>query len=849
MIVRNVGSEQIDAITPSPLLTSGIAVMNPETGPLPPTFDLAIGAVDTFTWVFTSSSAGDSRWTGGCQGTGSVSSATRATLDISSNSHRVFEEATSIDMFAIESMPFLIDRNQVGVTPLSITFSNVNNPDASSVQIHGFKIRIEDGIGTGIVPAELLSRVSVSEGSALYVDKHALEQTGDEIDLTFATPAVVPPSEPVTLSLTMDILPTTVISEFRVAIVDSTWIVAGDAISGAPVFVTLQQDQFPVTSGLGRIVSSPTEVNVSGIGAPSHRVGQGQGDVDLMTLRIDNPGVSGVTADVAVASLGVTVVDTNGSAVSNPREIFQRIIVRDTFDLILDDRTWGVNDTLSLELSPTADVVTNVSRDLLLSGEVSSTAPLGTYRLRLAEPTWFDARDSNAGNAVPVIFQSPPIDGRVTTVESPVETLFVRGTPEFPAATTVGQHSVPALTANLRHIAAPGVARILADEVTIKCRNELRNPLVPATFIDRVSITSGAIEIGSLTNIPTSGDQMTVPISAVLIAPGESLELTVQVDISATAPETILELIVDAADIEAVDANTLANVTVAGQGGAILPLSSGLTRLLPPPTELHVDLLSRMPVALVPGEQNVHVATVTLENTASDGAGPITLDHFVFRAADRDLAGIAVGASTMRVKLLQDAILAGQSETLTVDSTTAYVALSSPIVLQPQERTEIELQVDCHTNITAGSLRFGIDRSDVGVVQPVSALLQIQVEPVDGQTFPMWTEAGGVNALSLKESFSNFPNPFAAGGESTTFVYYLPNSARVSLKIFTGRGKGVTTLLTDDWHPAGVHQSTLWDGRNGVGRTVVNGVYIAELVVKYDDGNSERLIRKVAVVR
>jgi hypothetical protein len=56
-------------------------------------------------------------------------------------------------------------------------------------------------------------------------------------------------------------------------------------------------------------------------------------------------------------------------------------------------------------------------------------------------------------------------------------------------------------------------------------------------------------------------------------------------------------------------------------------------------------------------------------------------------------------------------------------------------------------------------------------------------------------------------------------------------------------------LLNGEWHGAGLYQNTLWSGRNGLGNAVVNGVYIAELVVDYDDGSSERLIRKVAVVR
>ena len=44
----------------------------------------------------------------------------------------------------------------------------------------------------------------------------------------------------------------------------------------------------------------------------------------------------------------------------------------------------------------------------------------------------------------------------------------------------------------------------------------------------------------------------------------------------------------------------------------------------------------------------------------------------------------------------------------------------------------------------------------------------------------MWSNASGLTATTLAASYSNFPNPFAAGREATTFVYYLPSSARVT---------------------------------------------------------------------
>ena len=47
----------------------------------------------------------------------------------------------------------------------------------------------------------------------------------------------------------------------------------------------------------------------------------------------------------------------------------------------------------------------------------------------------------------------------------------------------------------------------------------------------------------------------------------------------------------------------------------------------------------------------------------------------------------------------------------------------------------------------------------------------------------------------------------------------------------------------------GLHQTQVWDGRNGRGVIVLNGVYVAELEARFEDGTSERVFRKVGVVR
>ena len=146
-------------------------------------------------------------------------------------------------------------------------------------------------------------------------------------------------------------------------------------------------------------------------------------------------------------------------------------------------------------------------------------------------------------------------------------------------------------------------------------------------------------------------------------------------------------------------------------------------------------------------------------------------------------------------------------------------------------------------------LRLGFDAADVGVIQPTNPLLAIAVLAPSGASYPLWTEYGSFTAASFEKSYANFPNPFAAGRKPTRFAYWLPSAGLVTLRIWTARGERVVTLLDGVSRAPGLHQDDAWDGRNGHGEVVANGVYVAEIEVRLDGGESRRLLRKVAVVR
>ena len=848
MAVRNVGSEAVNGITPSALTQSGTGSLTFASGPQPGSFNLAPGATDSFRWVYTAAYAGNVALRGSAGGTGSPSGLPRNALPSSSNAHQVFTPTQSIGFSATSSLPASVNRGQTGVAATSLVFTNPGGAQSSTVRLFGLRMRIEDGNSAPIVPSSVLGRVVVTEGGNTLLAKTVLETSGSVIDLAFASPASIAAGASATLNVALDVLSSTTVPEFRLSIVDSTVFTARDANSNAPVAVT-QSGSYPVRTGVARVVAAATELDLTEAAATSSRVGRGKTGADLLQFQLRSPGITGITSDVRLFGFSAVLEDTNGAVVPRPADVLSFIRVESGFQtLVARAVSAAEGPALSLVLSLPLSIPANTPVDVLLRGDVSGSATLGAVRLRMLDPSTVDARDANTRDPVPAVYSPATIVGNTLVVEARADSLRAAGTALFPARSTIGATGVPALRARLRHPGAAGTGRIAVNAISLQCRDESRRPLSPSAYLSRVAVFWNGSFMAENASPPSSGAVM-ITLPRPLLEPGELDSLDLVVDFSAAAPQGSIELMVFGDGVPAEDLNLATPVTLAAEPGADLPMLSGLCRLETPPRDLVVDLASLMPAALAPDGRTVVAGTLALTNTAQAGADSILVDHLTLLGADRAQSAAPVGQAASRVELYRQGVLIAQSAGLTRDSISAYVPFDPAIRVPPGPALSLEVRWVTAVSGYPATFRMGCAGSGVGVVQPASALLQVRIAPAQGRTFPLWTGAGSFGRAALRESYSNFPNPFAAGRGATSFAYYLRTAGRVTLRILTPGGDGVATLVSDEARPAGMNQSDLWDGRNGNGSVVRNGVYIAELAVSYGDGSHERARRKVAVVR
>ncbi len=114
---------------------------------------------------------------------------------------------------------------------------------------------------------------------------------------------------------------------------------------------------------------------------------------------------------------------------------------------------------------------------------------------------------------------------------------------------------------------------------------------------------------------------------------------------------------------------------------------------------------------------------------------------------------------------------------------------------------------------------------------PEGPQLRVVLRAGGGKLFALRTTASDV-AEKRADRPADFqlwpgsPNPFST---ATTVRYGLGRTARVKLRLYDVRGRLIRTLVDAD-KPSGIH-TVRWDGRNEVGLSVPNGVYLLTLQV------------------
>jgi len=263
--------------------------------------------------------------------------------------------------------------------------------------------------------------------------------------------------------------------------------------------------------------------------------------------------------------------------------------------------------------------------------------------------------------------------------------------------------------------------------------------------------------------------------------------------------------------------------------------------------------LARRPSA-ARGQDSLAVLCLELKNTgAGENSSNVLLQRMQLFVSTSDGAPLAPGT------ILRSLRLVASDDHSQIWGTVAIgpAQRSNPVVLQFETPVAIGFETPQSVKVLASltntdsvkAFSIGFQSSADFLVKDQDSDSLVAVEDDEGRTGNAFNISSGPAVLfdAKFEEFYNYPNPLSLA-QGTSFIYTLKQDSDVSLEIYTLLGELVWKqkyTSAEAAGKAGPHDGDLvWDGNNGNGKPVLNGVYLA--VLKTNGGT---VMTKVAVIK
>jgi hypothetical protein len=259
------------------------------------------------------------------------------------------------------------------------------------------------------------------------------------------------------------------------------------------------------------------------------------------------------------------------------------------------------------------------------------------------------------------------------------------------------------------------------------------------------------------------------------------------------------------------------------------------------------------------GQTNLPLLSLKLTNPGGPGSSNLVLRQLRVTLRDRDNAVVLSNQALKAIRVVDDTQRNTVYGEIANIKTTGPLVINfdSTVVIKPDKPDTIAILGDIVDNTEARNFRVAFSNSlDFGAVDQDSgqAVVVQNKDGKSGAAFVLDSDPAILFDSEPQKSFYNYPNPLTPGnnqalGQGTHFTYNLPEASNGELKIFTLLGELVWEISFSAADPAGSagghSRDIFWNGYNGAGKRVLNGVYVALLKTpKYGT-----FMTKVAVVK
>jgi len=845
--VSNSGAAVISDVTPGMMEFTGEGILSLLNGPDPATADLEPGASTVFAWTYRAEGTGTvvpSVDVSGVAGGAAEVTSPR----ISAPPVLISAPAPELFMTAVSQLPFAVNVGQADVNAWTFQIRHPGQSVESSVDLTALAFRLEDDLMAPVPAGGVIGKVLIRADGELILAQIVESNAGSEMTFVPSMPLGINPDETRVLTVAIELHQDAAGSVFRL-VLDQGGLHVFDRVTSDAVNVLLVDGEYPVRSQLTQVVEGASALAVTGSTSVVGRASRGMSSVPLGRIALTNPGQPGLGAGIQLGGIALELIDGDGLPLADPSAVASALkVMRGSVVLSRLESLPSVSGLLALSFDSPLPIPAGEEIELVVVMDLWSTAPLGLVAGIFTDGESWDARDANSGVPVSTGLDPDPLAMPGLIVLEKADLAHMSGQALGSEELTGGAHLQAVLALEIRHPGGTETAPVRIDSVTVHCYDLAGDPLAANTVLDRVTVLMDGLAVGSTPTSSAPDGLIRIQLSDLMLDPGMTGQIDIAVDVRSESAIDNFSLSIDLDDVRVSDLYLYEQVLLTADSGAVLPISSGPRSIKTAADELIVSAVDLMPAAITALGTSVPAMELALTNTAIGSEGDLYVTSV--ELTGRDTAkGLALGSFVGVFVALHDGEIWGQSQPLQPDDDTVVITGDLGLTIAPGETEMLEVRFEVAAGLLEGSLIVGFDLDGIGVQQPEGDLVTVRVLSAPGESFPFWTRTGNVSPASLSESYSNFPNPFAAGREITTFVFALSGPSSVELRLFTPRGELVRVLLDSDDRGLGLHQDVTWDGRNGRGDVVRNGVYIAEIVVHETAGGVQTLHRKVAVVR
>ena len=354
-------------------------------------------------------------------------------------------------------------------------------------------------------------------------------------------------------------------------------------------------------------------------------------------------------------------------------------------------------------------------------------------------------------------------------------------------------------------------------------------PFVVEATVDSLAGTAGVSGLATISITPPAGYTLDAGSAIENFTVGVPVQWTLRSPAIRTPTPGQIQFRIETIPV---DENSGQTAQVTARTASIAILTEGATVAV---TEVSSGLgLNDGPVP--GGTAGISLLGLRMAYNASDANAPdAAIDNIAVTVLDKN--GQPLGNSTLAQTLKRLTVDLGAQTYEVVDPSANPVMVDltgggiDRIILPDSFVTAVVgVDLDASPKVTEFSVGIrsgGVTVRDTGSGQNLS-ITDGNGNALDGQ---ITSDPLIVLSSSFEEYVHNYPNPFRAGTQSTRITYLLDQPSDVTIKVYSMTGELVweeSISRSDPGGQAGAQEAE-WDGRNGSGEVVRNGVYVCVL--------------------